>query len=76
MAGALAEAERDLLAMDADLPEVPGDPEGPEPDDPGALLEQPKEGALAYFAGERRGVVSGFVRMGRAGELEATQHRS
>ena len=68
MAEALAEAERDLLAMDADLPEVPGDPEGPEPDDPVALLEEPREGALAHFAGERRGVVvSEFVRMGRAG---------
>lgn len=76
MAEALAEAERDLRAMGADLPEVPGDPEGPEPDDPVALREEPGEGALAYFAGERRGVVSEFVRMGRAGELEVTQHRS
>jgi len=67
MAEAPAEAERDLRAMGADLPEVPGDPEGPEPDDPVALLEEPREGALAHFAGERRGVVSEFVRMGRAG---------
>jgi hypothetical protein len=67
MAEAPAEAERDLRAMGADLPEVPGDPEGPEPDDPVALLEESREGALAHFAGERRGVVSEFVRMGRAG---------
>jgi hypothetical protein len=40
------------------------------------LLEEPKEGALAYSAGERRAVISGFVRMGRTGELEVTQHRS
>jgi hypothetical protein len=73
MAEALADAERDLLAIGADLPEVPGAPEGPEPDDPEALLKEPKEGALAFFAGERRGVVSEFVRMGRAGELEVTR---
>jgi hypothetical protein len=76
MAEALAEAERDLQALGPRRPEDPGAPDGPEPADPEAVLEEPKEGALAYFAGERRAVISGFVRMGRTGELEVTQHRS
>ena len=47
-----------------------------EPADPEALLGSPKEGALAYFAGERRAAISGFVRMGQTDELEVTRHRS
>jgi hypothetical protein len=58
---------------------VPGErvsPEGDTADDPAALLEGPLEGALAHFAGERIGIVSEFVGMGRTGELEVTPNQS
>lgn len=76
MAEALAEAERDLQTLGPRRPKDPGPPGGPQPADPEALLEEAKEGALAYFAGERRAAISEFVRMGRTGELEVTRHRS
>jgi len=75
-AGDMAEAERDLQALGPRRPEDSGAADGREPVEPEALLEEAKEGALVYFAGERRAVISGFVRMGRTGELEVTQHRS
>jgi hypothetical protein len=76
MAEALAEAERDLQSLGPRRPEDPGAPAGPEPADPEALLKEPKLGALAHFAGERRAAISGVVRMGRTGEPEVIQHRS
>lgn len=76
MAEALAEAERDLQALGPRRPEDPGAPDGPEPADPEALLEEPKERALAHFAGERRAAISGFVWMERTGEQEVTQRRA
>jgi hypothetical protein len=77
MAEALAEAERDLRVLGPRRPEDLGpSAESATAADPEALLGGPKEGALAYFAGDRRAAISGFVRMGRTGELEVTRHRS
>jgi hypothetical protein len=69
MADALEKASRDLQTEDLQetAPQQPsGETAFVEPE----LRKGPYEGALDYFAGERGRLVSKFIALGHAGELE------